>query len=230
MFCDWWLNFETLYITCHEFLTQPTKFLHLKYFWMICLVTHFDTGWKKQLEWGSAISSNQRDAHGPIFWKGFLMQLLERVTIVSGESNTKFEVLLKNGIWVTFLHFIWLFSFHLVLGSISQSACAGYDSGVYYLYIWCVSVQQVVICEQKLIPKHHNLMSLCCWCDWVDITIYIWWSMERVWVTVLCHNTTMDPKFALCICMFCPKSLHALCEKHYLPEQYESDKGWLRFQ
>ena len=48
IFCDSWLNFEISHIICHQFPTQPSKFLHLtKYFCMLGLVTHFDTIQKK---------------------------------------------------------------------------------------------------------------------------------------------------------------------------------------
>ncbi len=53
-------------------IPYPThrKFLHLiKYFCMLCLATHFNTGWKNHLEWANRISSNQREARGPIFYE-----------------------------------------------------------------------------------------------------------------------------------------------------------------
>ncbi len=73
MFCDLWLNFETLHIICHQFLTQPTESFSASpnifacYAWWHILILDE----KKQLEWASGISSNQREAHGPVvFFEG----------------------------------------------------------------------------------------------------------------------------------------------------------------
>ncbi len=74
MFCDSWLNVEILHIICHQFLTQPIESfstspnIFVCYAWWHILIP----------EWASGISSNQLEAHGPIF-----MVAVKEVTSIS---------------------------------------------------------------------------------------------------------------------------------------------------